>query len=83
MASGCVDCGNTDIRVLEFDHTGNKTMGVGTLVRGGWSLQRIKDEISNCEIRCKNCHVIKTYERLGETWHNAFVSPLTSNQEKG
>ncbi len=56
----CVDCGNTDLRVLEFDHQRDKINGVGKLVSGGQSLQLVKQEIEKCLVRCANCHRIKT-----------------------
>lgn len=71
----CVDCGNSDIRVLEFDHVrGEKRLGVATLARSGYGLNAVVKEIEKCEVRCKNCHVIVTYERLGGTWHDKFGS---------
>jgi hypothetical protein len=66
--SGCVDCGLTDFRVLEFDHIGtDKTSGVATLVGQGAKWERIEEEIAKCEVRCCNCHRIKTAER-GKWW---------------
>lgn len=60
---GCVDCKNYDHRVLDFDHvSGSKRMDVSKMV-GSYSDKAILDEIAKCEIRCANCHRIKTYER--------------------
>lgn len=60
----CVDCGNTDIRVLEFDHVeDNKEGNISHAVNNAWSLKRLKSEMAKCEIRCANCHRIKTIER--------------------
>lgn len=66
---GCFDCGEKDIRVLEFDHVrgvkkrlGKRTDGVSTLVRGGYSWLTIKKEIDKCEVRCRNCHKKKTWK---------------------
>lgn len=60
----CVDCGITDIRVLEFDHIkGVKLGGVCQGIGQTWSLERIQEEIDKCEIRCCNCHMIVTRER--------------------
>lgn len=60
----CIDCGNSDIRVLEFDHvSGIKFTEVSKMVRTGFSIKRILEEISKCEIRCCNCHRIITIER--------------------
>ena len=63
--SSCVDCGETDLVVLEFDHVGAKRASVLTLAHGGWSRNAIAAEIAKCEIRCCNCHRRKTRERLG------------------
>jgi hypothetical protein len=60
---GCVDCGNKDWRVLEFDHLGDKESGVSRMIATNLSLGRIMAEIDKCEIRCANCHRIKTFER--------------------
>lgn len=60
----CVDCGNSDIRVLEFDHVkGVKLYNVSYMVTKAYKLELIKDEIEKCEIRCCNCHRIVTHER--------------------
>lgn len=62
----CVDCDIDDIRVLEFDHLSDKVANVANLMTG--SLEKLQIEIAKCEVRCRNCHVIKTYERMGTTW---------------
>jgi hypothetical protein len=60
----CVDCGNTDIRVLEFDHVRGKKLGnISRMIGDGFSWKTIEAEIAKCEVRCANCHRIKTYER--------------------
>ena len=62
----CVDCGISDWRVLEFDHvTDDKVAGVLAMVNRGSTWEKILEEISKCEIRCKNCHSLKTAERGG------------------
>ena len=74
MAGGCVDCGKTDIRVLDFDHVrGTKVDSVSSLIRRGRSMAAIKTEIDKCEVRCKNCHALATIRRLGRTWHDQFT----------
>jgi hypothetical protein len=62
----CVDCGETDILVLEFDHIrGKKKRDVSYLVRNGASIQTLKAEIAKCEVRCCNCHRRVTLTRSG------------------
>jgi hypothetical protein len=65
----CVDCGERDLVVLDFDHVrGNKRDTVGGLLsrwRPRWS--QILEEIAKCEIRCVNCHRRKTAHERGYT----------------
>lgn len=57
----CVDCGETNPVVLEFDHVrGKKKAIVSRLIAYGYGLDTIKKEIAKCEVRCSNCHKIKT-----------------------
>ena len=60
VASGCVDCGERDPCVLEFDHVGEKTTGVMQLARREVSVARLDAEIARCEVRCVNCHRRRT-----------------------
>ena len=55
-AAGCIDCGEDDLVVLEFDHVGPKRATVTQLARDGASLARLRHEIARCEVRCVNCH---------------------------
>jgi hypothetical protein len=62
----CVDCGFTDIRVLEFDHVREKkSSDVAKMLGQGYAWSAIEAEIAKCEVRCANCHRIKTNERGG------------------
>lgn len=66
----CVDCGETDIRVLEFDHVrGNKSASITNLLKNVTSWKVIEAEIAKCEVRCANCHRLKTLER-GKWWRH-------------
>ena len=56
----CVDCGESDPRVLDFDHINNKKHNVSTLLRKEYSWESILKEASKCEVRCANCHRKKT-----------------------
>ena len=62
LAHPCVDCGEADIVVLEFDHRGEKVGDVSTLANGrNWT--SVLTEIEKCEVRCANCHRRATAER--------------------
>lgn len=59
----CVVCGETDIRVLEFDHVrGLKRAAIATLLKNGFSIDVIQEEIEKCEVVCANCHRRRTYK---------------------
>lgn len=61
---GCADCGyNANPLALQLDHIRDKHKAVSALVQECASIQRIKQEIRKCEVRCANCHMIVTYER--------------------
>jgi hypothetical protein len=62
-AGSCVDCGNDDLMVLEFDHVAKKTAPISTAIRNEYSLARLFREIDACELRCANCHRLRTAER--------------------
>lgn len=56
----CVDCGETDAHVLEFDHVkGKKSNNISKMVMDGYSWSTIETEIAKCEVRCANCHRIR------------------------
>ena len=53
----CIDCGETDPIVLEFDHVlGTKKLAVTQMATDGYAIEPIKEEISKCVVRCRNCH---------------------------
>lgn len=59
---GCIDCGyNVNPVALEFDHVkGNKLFEVSKTVNLKPPIMMA--EINKCEVRCSNCHRIKTFE---------------------
>ena len=59
----CVDCGEKDPIVLDFDHSGSKEKfkDVSRMLSGHYSWESVLKEIRKCEIRCANCHRRKTY----------------------
>tara|TARA_R110001583_G_scaffold71475_1_gene201301 strand:- start:2776 stop:3186 length:411 start_codon:yes stop_codon:yes gene_type:complete len=66
-SSPCVDCGESNPIVLEFDHVrGVKKENVSDMVRQSYCLKTIQEEIDKCEVRCANCHRIVTHERRQE-----------------
>lgn len=61
LEHSCVDCGEADLLVLDFDHVrGKKVSSVTTMLARGRSWKVIEKEIQKCEVRCANCHRRKT-----------------------
>jgi ferredoxin len=61
----CVDCGESDPVVLEFDHVrGKKEYNISYMIKAV-SLDKIVAEIEKCEVRCANCHRRVTAARMG------------------
>jgi hypothetical protein len=62
----CVDCGEADPVVLEFDHVnGDKDGNIGNMIGSGRTWRRLLIEIDKCEVRCANCHRRATARRAG------------------
>ena len=67
----CVDCGNANPIVLEFDHReqAEKFATISSMISTTrWTT--ILDEISKCDVRCANCHRIRTSRQLGWWYEN-------------
>lgn len=73
FSRGCIDCGNKDIRVLEFDHLKDKSENISSLLGKSASIDKIKKEIAKCEVVCANCHNIRTSIRAND-WRARYVS---------
>jgi len=67
----CISCGESDLRVLEFDHIDptTKKESVSKMVSSKhYSIKRIEEEISKCQVLCANCHRKKTHTDLALWW---------------
>jgi len=59
----CVDCGEMNIIVLEFDHIiGEKERCVSEMIYRN-SISNLEKEINKCEVVCANCHKKRTEKR--------------------
>ncbi len=69
----CVDCGESDPVVLEFDHVrGAKLCAIAVLVCAPMSILVISREIEKCDVRCANCHRRKTAREGNHYRHSAL-----------
>lgn len=63
-AHPCVDCGEDDVMVLEFDHIAEKAFQItAAITYRAWS--DIVVEIAKCDVVCANCHRRRTAQRGG------------------
>lgn len=63
----CIDCGEGDWVVLDFDHrdASDKFANISDMVRRGFARLRIEGEIEKCDVRCANCHRRRTAAQFG------------------
>lgn len=63
----CVDCGESDPVVLDFDHVvrEEKEDSISRMVSNSCGWAKIQKEIAKCEIRCRNCHQRRTARQMG------------------
>jgi len=64
----CVDCGEANILVLDFDHLRDKSFDISRGIRS-LSWERILEEIEKCEVVCGNCHRRRTAQRGNHARH--------------
>ena len=69
LEKGCADCGYNEHHAgLEFDHLegrdGDNSRTIARLM--GKNRKRLEEEIALCEVVCKTCHGIRTWNRLQE-----------------
>ena len=64
-AHPCVDCGEDDPIVLDFDHLdgAKKTDTISRMVRNNVTNDRLLEEIAKCVVRCANCHRRRTAQQ--------------------
>jgi len=70
VAHGCIDCGyNAFPAALHFDHRdpATKTADVAQLIGTGRRWETILIEIAKCDVRCANCHAVRTWEQTPRT----------------
>ena len=76
----CTDCKKVyHPASMVFDHrVGSvkniyKNQGVNYLIRDGYSKKAIKEEIEKCDVRCQNCHFLKTSKDFKHWKEIAFL----------
>lgn len=89
----CVDCGITDYRLLDFDHKDPKTKLISISQSLNLSFDDLLVETKKCDLRCPNCHRLKTI-RHGDNdayknrefrnqFHQGFKSLISLSKARG
>lgn len=67
LQRGCIDCGYAENAVaLDFDHRDPELKDKRLAIMLTYAWARIVAELDKCDIRCANCHRIKTFN-LGQS----------------
>lgn len=78
----CVDCDCANPIVLDFDHVrGTKKYNVSMMIDWTFSWEKIMLEIEKCEVRCANCHRIKTHKD-NNSYKHKFSSRVCSSKDR-
>ena len=65
----CIDCGETNPIVLEFDHRdGEKKECAVSSLLNGYRRLTVEQEIAKCDVRCANCHRKRTAIQRNWYW---------------
>jgi len=91
LGGKCVNCGETDVRVLTINHKNGRPLGYRQIlmkeginnsrknaISGYWLYDKIlkgDDSLSDIEIRCCNCNALYEYERGKRFYPKGY--PLT------
>jgi len=69
----CIDCGNDNPIVLDFDHRDDveKVGGVGEILNRACSWETVQKEMEKCDVRCANCHRIRTAKQFN--WYKGLI----------
>ena len=77
--SVCAKCGESDIRVLEYNHIrGKKSKGISCIINDSNSIEELQREMDKCEVICANCHRKYTYAQSNSARHIIWMA-----QQKG
>lgn len=63
----CVDCGESDPILLDFDHRDPKTkkLAISKMITSTYSWETVLAEIAKCDVRCVCCHRRRTARQQG------------------
>jgi hypothetical protein len=75
QSATCLDCAERDPVVLDFDHVGAKRGSVIELAFQEYSIAFLQRQISQCVIRCANCHRRRTIRQQPDHLRHHLLQP--------
>lgn len=74
LVHGCMDCGEKNPVVLEFDHRipSDKKFSISRLMRQKVNENTFIEELNKCDIVCANCHRIRSAKMFG-SWRSEII----------
>jgi hypothetical protein len=78
----CIDCGEDDPIVLEFDHRNieEKSESISKLISKFAKPEIVEAEMAKCDVRCANCHRKRTAKQF--KWYESLNYEFLINQER-
>ena len=73
IRGSCVDCGESDPAVLDFDHRDPSEKKFNLSQPSQCTSGRVATEMAKCDIRCSNCHRKRTSVQRN-AWHQEYKS---------
>jgi hypothetical protein len=69
----CIECGEGDPIVLEFDHREQDTKcgDISNMAGGSLGIDTLVEEIKKCDVLCANCHRRRTAKQ--QNWYKGIV----------
>jgi hypothetical protein len=66
LAHPCIDCGEKDPIVLDFDHRNpeDKNGNISRMATNRTTIKKLEREIAKCDVRCANCHRRRTAKQF-------------------
>ena len=81
----CIECGMSHLAALQFHHRDRtkKSFSIADVVRRGYGIKRIEDEIEKCDILCVNCHAKVHWRENHETdiWEELLLENKKAGEE--
>lgn len=75
----CSVCGEDRIACLQFHHTNPNDKSFEPWMSWGrdFSMKKLKEEISKCQVLCANCHAVET---ATQQWRYSFITEPIDNE---